>query len=144
MRVLIVGWPRSGKTTYARDLAQKLGLEHLCTDPQNKCDPGVRGIPNDLEWGESSQFVANHLLGLNAIVEGVSVPRALRKWREMNPGSPPPVDKVIWLDPRFEQVTSGHMGMGKGIDQVMEELQSWLGDRIERVGTETKKRRVSE
>lgn len=145
MRILIVGWPGSGKTTLAREMAKERGLEHLCTDPQDKCPPGVRGIPSDLSWSDGSQFVANHWLGLPAVIEGVALPRALRKWRDSNPGEKPPVDELIWLDSQYGDLTSGRMGMGKGIDTVMEELQDWLGDKLKRERKpETQKRRVRE
>ena len=131
-RVLIVGWPGAGKTYMARELAQELGVPHLCTDPQNQCPPGVFGIPNDLEWSESSQFVANHLLGVDGVIEGVAVPRALRKWHESNPGMRPPADRIIWLEPRYQGLTSGQIAMGKGLDTIMGELEDWLGKLIER------------
>jgi hypothetical protein len=60
------------------------------------------------------------------VIEGVAIPRALRKWMNNNPGLPPPVDKIIVLYTPFEVLTKGQESMGKGIDTVLNEIQPWL------------------
>lgn len=85
MRVLILGASKTGKSTLARFLSKKLGMPHLCTDPQRLCPPGVQGIPDDLGYGgaDSQWIVDEWLLGGSAppavIVEGCALTRAIRK-----------------------------------------------------------------
>jgi hypothetical protein len=84
-RILILGPAKTGKSTLARYLSERLGMPHLCTDPQRLCPPGVTGIPDDLGYGgaDSEWVVREWLLGGSAppavIVEGCALTRAVRK-----------------------------------------------------------------
>lgn len=111
MRTIIIGWPGTGKTT----LASKLG-GGISTDDVK-----------DLGWSEASQEVSTWFDKPDYIIEGVAIPRALRKWRDANPGKPPPVDKIIHLHKVHKDLLPGQVSMGKGIDTVMAELSDWLG-----------------
>lgn len=108
MRILIIGGPKTGKTT----LANKLGGNVRSTDD----------VMN-LGWSEASAEVATWFDEPGPwIIEGVAVPRALRKWMKNNPGQPAPVDKIIWLSGAFQDLTTGQQSMTKGIDTVMNEI----------------------
>jgi predicted kinase len=132
---LIIGWPGTGKTTLAKDLAETHQLEHLCTDPQRLCPPGVKGTPDGLNWSGCSQFVADNWLGNHSsVIEGVAVLRALRKWREKwakNPNVPFPADKIILLKNPLKPLSKGQITMGKGHDTVLTELLPWIKDLLE-------------
>lgn len=133
MRILIMGWPNTGKSTLAKRMAKELGLEHFCTDPQAMCPEGVKGIPNDLDWSAGSQWVASHLLGREGLlIEGVALPRALRKWREANPNKNPPADKILILKNFYVLPNKGQQTMGKGHDKVLGEIMGWIMPLIER------------
>ncbi len=122
-----MGWPKTGKSTLGSRLAKDLGLTHLCTDPQAMCPPGVQGVSDRLEWSEVSQFVSDEWLGLpDTIIEGVALPRALRKWKLANPCSSPPCDKIIFLKGAHCPLLVGQINMGKGMDKVLAELRPWL------------------
>ncbi len=109
-RVVIVGWPGAGKTT----LATQMGGGRSTDDVWH------------LGWSEASDEVAKWFDAEGDwIVEGVAVPRALRKWKAQNPGKPPPIDKIIHLQKR-DQNNIRAVGMGKAVDTVMSELMPWL------------------
>jgi GTPase SAR1 family protein len=112
MRVAIIGWPGSGKTT----LATEMGGGKSTDDALH------------LGWSEASEAVSYWLDEPGPwIVEGVALPRALRKWKQRNPGQPPPVDKVIYLSKSFKNLQPGAVSMGKGMDSVVAEIWDWLG-----------------
>jgi hypothetical protein len=104
-RIAIAGAPRCGKTTLANLLRR----------------PIVHG--DDFMqhgWSESSQILADIVNsgGPVLVVEGVQVPRALRKGMR--------VDCVIWLSHPHVPLTKQQEAMAKGCGTVMRE---WLGDR---------------
>ncbi len=72
MRIAIIGVPRSGKTTLATRLAERLGYPLVHSDDQI----GVG-------WGNQKAFtleaIAMH--GENVIAEGVTVARILNQWK---------------------------------------------------------------
>jgi KaiC/GvpD/RAD55 family RecA-like ATPase len=104
-RVAITGGPLTGKTT----------LSNRVTDrPVIHTDDFIV-----LGWSRDSQHVmefANETPG-PLIVEGVAVPRALRKG--MN------VDAVIWLDKRMGEYQRGQATMAAGVLTVFRE---WRGN----------------
>ncbi len=110
-RILIVGWPGTGKST----LAEKMGGGRSTDDLTH------------LGWSEASE-AASYWFDEEGdwIIEGVSVPRALRKWKERNPDKPPPVDKVINLTKQYRALEKGAITMGRGIDKVTAEIMPWL------------------
>jgi hypothetical protein len=112
MRIAIIGWPGTGKTT----LANTLGFPVYGTDSLIK-----------LGWSEASARVSDWFdMPGSWVIEGVAVPRALRKWKARNPGMPPPVDKIIRLTTVYRPLPPGSVVMGRGIDTVMMEIGPWL------------------
>lgn len=111
-RIAIIGWPGTGKTSLANAMGGGRSTDDLI---------------GTLGWSEASEAVSRWFDEPGPwIIEGVAVPRALRKWRARNPGSPPPVDKIINLTVRFRDLSNAAIGMGKGIDKVMAELWPWI------------------
>lgn len=80
-----------------------------------------------LGWSEAS-LAASYWFDESGpwVIEGVAIPRALRKWHERHPDKPPPVDKVIKLTRKYRELAPGAVSMGKGIDKVMDEIMPWL------------------
>ena len=117
-RVAIAGVPRAGKTTLA--------------------GPGARSTDSvmGLGWSESSEAVAGWFDEPGSLtVEGMAVPRALRKWLETHPTGRP-VDEVVWLSRAREELKPGQRSMGAGAETVLEAIRSDLerrGVRIRRV-----------
>ncbi len=119
MKVLLIGYPKSGKSTLGKQLAAESGATCRSTDDTMH-----------LPWSEASEAVSHWFDGEYGIIEGVAVPRALRKWKERNPGEPPPCDKVIHLTTPHVPLTPRQEGMGKGIDTVLAEISAdgWLNE----------------
>lgn len=110
VRRAIAGVPRAGKTT----LARTLGAVRSTDD--------VMG----LGWSGASDEVAAWLDEPGPlVVEGMAVPRALRKWLRAHPEGRP-VDEVVWLGTPREELTPGQRRMGAGADTVMREIESEL------------------
>ena len=129
LRLGITGGPRTGKST----LAMQHELPQFCTDPQPALPaPLVEYLPVGLDWGAQSLYVAENYLTRPGpwVIEGVTLPRALRKWRELHPGEPPPLDRLVVLTQPYERLSPGQASMAKGCATVLAELQDWLGDRL--------------
>ena len=104
-RLAIAGGPRVGKTTLASLIADGRHVIHT--------DDFI-----SLGWSEASAHAAklvNHYerSPLNVTIEGVAVPRALRKGMK--------VDLVIWLSKAREPLSSGQMAMTKACRSVLDE-----------------------
>jgi hypothetical protein len=132
MRTLITGAPRTGKSTEAARLVKADGQrhgEHLCTDPQRLCAWGLRGVPDSSsDWSDASAYVADKWLSMPGpwVIEGVAVPRALRKWRASHPGAAPPADRLVIMSDPYEMLSPGQMQMGDQLHLVLDEMADWL------------------
>lgn len=99
-RIAITGTPRGGKSTLSKWSDRKV----IHTDDFK-----------DKEWSEASQFVADQCNKLQGkfVVEGVSVPRALRKGLK--------VDVVVLLVDPLQLLTKGQLSMAKSVKTVLDE-----------------------
>jgi len=135
VRIAICGGPRTGKSTLARKLAT--GGPIFCTDPRGlvkDLEQGVEYVPDDFaDWSDASQYVADVFLMRPGpwVLDGVGVARALRKWRILHPGAPPPVDRLIVLTVPHRELLPGQERMTKGVMSVLGELDAWLAEVIE-------------
>lgn len=138
-RVLITGGPLHGKTTRAAMEVTARGLTVFqCTDTHEQAQRTGRTHPSavyaldslDADWSGLSQWVAGTWLQRPGpwVMEGVALPRALRKYRAAMSADdpPPPCDQLIWLcEPRAAQ-TGKQASMTKAHDSVLNEvLDSW-------------------
>jgi len=113
VRVAITGPPKSGKTT----LAAKLSDNYLSTDTLAH-----------LGWSESSEAAS---LWFNKpgdlVIEGVAVPRALRKWLRENEGMP--IDTLIIFTRSHVKLSMGQHAMAKGVVSVLRQIIPTLRSR---------------
>jgi len=120
MRVAIAGVPRAGKTTYTET------LEAECPDDTLVCHTDSLIY---LGWSGASAQVATLFSEEGPlIVEGVAVPRALRKWLAAHPDRPP-VDTVMWFGDPYHELSVGQRTMGRGCLTVMYEIVDELRSR---------------
>lgn len=119
-RIIICGWPNSGKSAHAEELSAKLGIPVKHTD----------SLIRTMQWSEVSETVSRWFDEPGPwIIEGVAVPRALRKWRARNPDAEGvPFDQLIVMpEPDTEGMKPGQVSMGRGHDTVLRQLEEWIG-----------------
>lgn len=132
MRLCITGGPKTGKTTLALKLANP-GAEGPLDPSLPSQIPLIHGDDYlSLGWSESTDHLAV-LLQMSEpwIMEGVQIPRAIRKALKNDPDTKP-CDKLILLVTRRdgEHPKQGQESMRKGIQTVLAEI---LPD-LERLG----------
>lgn len=122
-RIVILGGPKTGKTTLAGIIDCPNGEPSGFVVPVRHTDDLIH-----LGWSEASQHVADEWLTQPGpwIIEGVAAVRGLRKWHAQHPHQPPPVDRVIYLTEPHEPLTSGQRGMATSIENMHREIVPWL------------------
>ena len=112
MQILITGIPKAGKTFAADAMAVEMAAPVRHTDD----------LIGQLDWSAASAEVSTWLSEPGDwIVEGVSLPRALRKWLAANPTGKP-CDRIVFMaTPRVELIP-GQASMAKGIWKVWNEI----------------------
>lgn len=112
-RIIIIGGPRTGKTTLARKLS-----------PHARSTDDVMS----LGWSEASEEVSHWFDERGPwVIEGVAAVRALRKWLARNPISHNaprvlPCDRIIRTRTPFVRLTRGQLSMASGVESVWREI----------------------
>jgi adenylate kinase family enzyme len=117
-RILIIGGPRTGKTTLARSLGAALGVAVYHTDKLRRAT-----------WSEESTALAAWFgKGLPGpwICEGVLVPRGLRKWLADHAAPELPADIIYWLSVPRVECSPGQAAMGKAVSTVWHQVEPEL------------------
>ena len=108
-RLALAGVPKAGKTTTANNYAE-VPIYH--TDD----------LIVDHEWSAASEKIATWFDRPGPwVIEGVAIPRALRKWIATHKDGKP-VDRIIWLGVPRLALTRGQQTMAKGCQKVMQEI----------------------
>lgn len=119
-RILITGGPKTGKTTLALSMALKSrgGGRVRSTD----------SLIATMDWSAASAEVSTWLDDPGPwIIEGVAVPRALRKWLASHPDpANKPADQIIVMATARRPLSPGQVAMGKGVDTVWREVEPQL------------------
>ncbi len=119
MRVVILGPPRTGKSTYATALAKKLGIPIVSTGkPAEGCLLRTDMLIS-LGWEKIPNAVIRILEHQDSfILEGCQAARVLRRWYR-DDAKAPRLDRVIILTKPFVQRSSGQEAMSKGIETIL-------------------------
>jgi hypothetical protein len=133
-RTIIVGGPRCGKSTLARQYRAR-GVPVFCGDPRSKCkepEDGVTYLPEGLDWSEGSQYVANEWFTMPGpwLLEGQIMARALRKWTSAGE----PCDEIIVLRNHHPKavVSPGQRAMHKAVMTVWSEIEGRFAHLVRR------------
>lgn len=125
-RVVIIGGPKTGKTT----VANKLGARHKI--PVKHCDSliGLR------DWSGASSEIAQWFAAPGPwIIEGVAAVRGLRKWLEDNPAGKP-ADVLLVMQKAKLPRTDKQESMAKGADTIWREIAAEVRARGTKVQVE--------
>lgn len=115
-RIIVGGYTKAGKTTWAKD--QPGVVRHL-DDLHTK---------QKLGWSESSEAGSRWFDEPYDVIEGVSAFRALRKWLDKNPKGKP-CDELHVFRKTYQKLSPGHESMNKGTDTVFKDIESELRSR---------------
>lgn len=109
-RIVIVGGPRTGKTTVAKAMPNPRHTDDVI----------------DMGWSAASEHVSYWFNSPGPwTIEGVATARALRKWLTANPTGTP-CDAVRIMDRAVVGRTPGQETMAKGVDTVWREIAPLL------------------
>lgn len=123
MRILVAGGPRTGKTA----IALQLGAERACRVRHTD------DLIGQHSWSDASALVAEWMDEPGPwIIEGVSIPRALRKWIGTHPHGLP-ADVLYWGEAPKVPLTPGQRTMSIGCASVWLEVKETLITRGMRV-----------
>lgn len=117
-RIVVVGGPRTGKTTYAHRLA----AERSFPDGALRHTDELVGV---LEWSEASDEVARWLDEPGPwLIEGVAAVRALRKWLDAHPRTEEglPFDELHFGTIAKTDLSPGQRAMTKGHATIWAEI----------------------
>lgn len=129
MRIAIAGIPKAGKTTLSKEMESKPN----CAKVFHTDD-----IIDKFDWSGASEEVSKWFNKDEFLIEGVAVPRALRKWLNKNKGKP--CDKLIWLHEPYEKLSPGQKAMAGGCFKVMREIRFDLINRGVKIVENVKKK----
>lgn len=103
-RIVILGAPRTGKTTLSLELEHQHGVAAFHTDD----------LIGTCDWSEASELVSRRFDRPGPwLIEGVAVVRALRKWLERHPTGTP-CDEVVALWAPRVRLTLKQQAMADG------------------------------
>lgn len=128
-RIVLVGGPRSGKSSYARRLRDEQNIPTYCCDPRSTVkepEHGVTYLPENLGWEGASAFIAGEWLRMPGpyCVEGHATARALRKLvQEREYDAIKGLRVVVFGEQIEDAITApGQRALAKGVFTVWREI----------------------
>ena len=128
-RIVVIGGPRTGKTTYATKLARQLGVHLASTGKRTEAEGGLVSTDNYIgrgTWGEVPDHIIKDLRQRESFVlEGTQAARVLRRWLTQNPDEPR-IDKVLVFNRAWVPRNPHQESMAKGVKTVFRDLEPLL------------------
>lgn len=119
IKIIIVGFPKTGKITLAKRLGQKYNAVVKSTDSLL-----------DRSWEEISEEAANWINEPAPwVIEGNATARGLRKWLKLNPGKRLDGVLIVLLTHTSSLYTPKQLALAKAIRTVWEQIRMELVDR---------------
>jgi len=112
-RIMVFGGPKTGKSTLAKQLAREMGAQVMRTEM-------LLGL--GYTWAELAERTQEWLNFRSPwVIEGLVVPRVIRRWLRENPGKLP-CDEIWCLgDSAYVPITKGQQTAANGVMSVWDE-----------------------
>ncbi len=128
-RIVVLGGPRTGKTTYATKLAKKLGVHLGSTGKRTEQEDGLVSTDNYMKranWATLPDVIIKDLKNREDwVLEGTQAARVLRRWLKEDINGPK-VDKVLVFNKPWVTRSGGQEAMAKGVRTILKDLQPLL------------------
>lgn len=127
-RVIIVGGPRCGKSTMARQLRAE-GIPTYCGDPVSKVkepEADVTYLPEDIRWEDQSEWIVNNWFPMPApwCCEGIVMARAIRKGHRLGRDNLLKDVELKYTNFPFVMCTPRQIALIKGVETVWNEINA--------------------
>lgn len=129
-RIVVIGAPRTGKTTYATKLAKDLGVHLASTGKRSEQPEGLVSTDNYLDKGTYADLPDRVIADLRGresfILEGTQAARVLRRWLRTAPEEVK-LDKVLgFLGRPWVPRSPKQEATAKGVRTTLRELEPML------------------
>jgi len=128
-RIVVIGGPRTGKTTYATKLAKQLGVHLGSTGKRTEQEDGLVSTDNYMkraDWKTLPDVIIKDLKDREDwVLEGTQAARVLRRWLKQAPDEPK-IDKVLVFNRPWVVRNTGQEAMAKGVRTVLRDMMPLL------------------
>lgn len=129
MRIVVIGGPRTGKTTYATKLAKQYGVHLGSTGKRTEQEDGLVSTDNYMKranWKTLPDVVIKDLKDRDSFVlEGTQAARVLRRWLKESPKEAK-IDKVLVFNRPWVTRNTGQEAMAKGVRTILRDMEPLL------------------
>jgi hypothetical protein len=137
-RIVVIGGPRTGKTTYATKLAKQLGVHLASTGKRTEQPEGLASVKNygkvstddyvnRYSYADLPSKVIADLRGMeDFVLEGTQAARVLRRWLREAPNEPRVEKTLVFMGKPWVKRTPKQEATAKGVRTTWRELEPML------------------
>lgn len=137
-RIVVIGAPRTGKTTYATKLAKELGVHLASTGKHTENPDGLVSVKNygkvstddyvnRYDYKELPSRVIDDLRKMdNFVLEGTQAARVLRRWIREAPDEPRVDKTLVFLGKPWVRRSPRQEATAKGVKTTWKDLEPML------------------